>query len=452
MDDIGIAVPAATRTRRSPYPLLLAVLLIVLAFPFLLRKPADWDDVFVPAAVRLRTGGDIYQHAFVFPPVNALLALPFSHLPRLGSLLAWYAVSAFCFCVLLRGSWRLAGGHAFPRAGGVPRREHLIVAVGLVLGLPFALDCFGNRHTDLLIAALVITGCLSLRAGRGFVAAIWFGLAGGLKCTPLLWAPYLLLKRRFGAAAVVLIVAIGVNVLPDLLYPAATGSRLTQWVNVFIAPMANGQRDPGVWGSAAINNHSLAGVAYRWLTLERTWDDGRTAAHSSSARVSPQSLRALVYGADAVLLLAAATVTLRSASRRRNPQPMGATNPVPAEALEFALVCLLMLLLSPQSSKPHFCTMMLPGFCLAREAVRRRDVVLGLVLAAAGICTLLANKDLWVVVVYETALWYSTVFAAALLLFAGCLRARWHVGTSRNVAAAQVAGAIRPSQGLDAVA
>ena len=32
--------------------------------------------------------------------------------------------------------------------------------------------------------------------------------------------------------------------------------------------------------------------------------------------------------------------------------------------LEFSLVFILMMLLSPQSSKPHFCTLLLPAFCL----------------------------------------------------------------------------------------
>src|SRR5947199_4767492 len=141
-----------TRVARWPrltYSTAFVLLLVVLAVPFCLRKPADWDNVFVPAAERLRAGRDIYQQFFVFPPVNALLALPFSYLPRSASLVLWYAVSAAALCVLVRGAWRLAGGGPLPTGPRADRREQIILFAGLAVGLAFAVDCLGNRHTDL---------------------------------------------------------------------------------------------------------------------------------------------------------------------------------------------------------------------------------------------------------------------------------------------------------------
>jgi hypothetical protein len=406
------------RYLRPPYLFGFAVLLALMAVPLCLRRPADWNTVYVPAAARLLAGESIYQDGFVYPPVNALLAVPVLKLSPVAGTFVWYAASALGLLVLIRGAWMLSGSKTDQ---GPPRHDWLILIAGCTCGMPFAFDCLSNRQTDLGVAGLTLAGCLALWAGRDVRAGAWFGLAAGLKCTPLLWAPYLLVRRRFRAAAVIAAVAVGVNLLPDLLFPNAGASRLSQWRDAFITPMTN---------------HSLAGVCYRWLTLDRVVVDGRATDRVSPKRVSPSTLKLAVYGADAALVLAAVVVALRRPGRGER-----------SDVLEYCLVLLLMLLLSPQSSKPHFCTLMLPGFCLARTALVRRDVAGGLIVAAAVGCALLSNKDLWGVRIYETALWYSTVFAAAGLLFVDCLRARW-----QRVAPIQVAGTICPAHGLDAVA
>ena len=93
--------------------------------------------------------------------------------------------------------------------------------------------------------------------------------------------------------------------------------------------------------------------------------------------------------------------------------------------MEYSLVLVLMLLLSPMSSKPHFCTLVVPGLCLARLAVERRDRLLMCVMAVAIGAGLLSNKDLWGAHIYDFALWYGSVFANAVVLYLGCVYALW---------------------------
>ena len=64
-----------------------------------------------------------------------------------------------------------------------------------------------------------------------------------------------------------------------------------------------------------------------------------------------------------------------------------------ARAAEFGIVLTLMLLLSPMSSKPHFCTLFLPGFCLARLAVNRSSRAAALAVGVAAVTALASNKD-----------------------------------------------------------
>src|SRR5439155_5919371 len=106
-------------------------------------------------------------------------------------------------------------------------------------------------------------------------------------------------------------------------------------------------------------------------------------------------------------------------ARRRMPVALRGTER-PNEVLEYSLVCILMLLLSPQSSKPHFCTLLLPGFCLARLVIQHREPVLGVLLCAAIGAGLLSNKDLVGGAIYEVAIWYGSVFWNTALLFIGC--------------------------------
>src|SRR5438874_1333 len=83
-----------------------------------------------------------------------------------------------------------------------------VVCLGLACALPYVLSVMDHQQTDLLIAALLIGGCLALQRARALSAATLFGLAAGMKCTPLLWAPYLAWRGRWKAAAWLVAVAV----------------------------------------------------------------------------------------------------------------------------------------------------------------------------------------------------------------------------------------------------
>jgi hypothetical protein len=85
------------------------------------------------------------------------------------------------------------------------------------------------------------------------------------------------------------------------------------------------------------------------------------------------------------------------------------------------MVLLLMVLLSPMSSKAHFGTLILPGFCLARAALRSQCQLLKGVLAGTVLLGLLCNKDPLGERLYTLSLWYGLVTWQTLLLLVGCL-------------------------------
>jgi Glycosyltransferase family 87 len=407
-----------TGLRARPYSLLFALLLIGLAIPSFLRPSQDWEAVYIPAAARLIQGGDIFQELFVYPPINAWLAIPFVDMHWLPARLAWYAINMVALSVLMFGAWKLSGGGRLEGLPSLPWREHAIFWLGLGCGISSCLDAITNQQTDLIVAALVIIGCLSLAQKRSLAAAVWFGVAAGIKCTPLLWVGYLAWHRRFGAALLVVVVAVGVNLLPDIVYPAES-PRSSEWVSRFLLPMADRKHDFGNWNCGIGGNQSVPGLWQRWLVYEPVWQESGLRGVMSDARATPDTLKAAAWGSMLLLLVGAAACCWKTPAA---PEQSGGSVP-PALGLQFGLVLLGMVLLSPHSSKPHFCTLLLPGFCAARAALYWPNRRLLWLVGAAVVCAMMSNKDLVGEWFYSWAKWHGSLAGCALLLYAASCRA-----------------------------
>src|SRR2546423_283035 len=83
---------APTQLNWWPYTAIFIVIAIGMGSVAFRRKTSEWNHVYCVAAMKLLTGGDIYfwKDEFVYPPVGALLALPFSYLPARFSRLGFY--------------------------------------------------------------------------------------------------------------------------------------------------------------------------------------------------------------------------------------------------------------------------------------------------------------------------------------------------------------------------
>ena len=417
------------------YRLLLLALAVLLAVPVATRASGDWEKVYLAAAVNLRSDADLLANgsSYVYPPFGALFAVPFTFLPRGAGLAAWAVVNVLAVAVMLVGAWRLSGGRGLPGRPGTSRVDHAAFWLGGLCAVGFLLDAAANWQTDLVIGALLVGGAWLLAKGRGLSAGVAFGVAAAFKCTPLLFAPYLVWKRQFLGAAAVVAVAVGLNFLPDLAYPPADGKpRAVVWKDRFLAPMASKDRDPGVWASAVGYNHSLAGVMLRWLAYDRTTANRQSVAVPKADRISATELKWLNLGVAAALGL----VALVSLWRGSREVAVG-----PVFAAEIGVVFTLMLLLSPMSSKPHFGILLLPQLAVVRAGFAHRDRVLlatAAVVAAAGLCT---GKDVVGRAAYEFLLWNGLIFGMTVLLFFGCCHARFWYPVRESHANAEPVGA-----------
>jgi hypothetical protein len=256
-----------------------------------------------------------------------------------------------------------------------------IFALGLFLVARQLISPFGNRQTDMFVAAAVLGGCWLLARGRDIHGAIWIGAAAAIKATPLLFAPYLLWRGRWRAASALVVVAIALNYLPDIVWPQPSGqSYLKQWIDVSLAPVRSGT--PGEWFADRLRNQSIAGLAGRLGTFGVVTSTAQVTDETppvSAARA--RLIKLTVYG---ICLLLLGITLWRFGWRRPDHSRV---------AVEFAAVLCLMLLISPMTSKSHLCVLVLPLFLIARAIVERRTpgwIAFGVALTLLGP---LASRD-----------------------------------------------------------
>jgi hypothetical protein len=418
---LSFAPPLRRWLLDHPYTAAGFLVLSALSVPFLSRDDSEWEYVYMRAAHELRDGRDIYQLDIgnSYPPFAALTALPFTALPQWAGRGLWLAVNFGCLVFLLRGAWRLAGGELLQAGARAPLRAHLAAILGALCGAFYLQNCLAHQQTDVVLGALLIAGCLALSRERALMAATCFGLAAAVKCTPLLWAPYLVWRRRPLAATWLVVVALGVNLLPDLVHSPKSGRLwLSEYYLRYLRPLGAPEHYVGTWHSDLVYNQSIAGAAQRWLTTTWEWTPADCNVGARPGHMGPQELKVVVYGVEALLVL----VTLAICGRPfRRPLSEAPTTTAGRNAPEYSIILLFMLLFSPMSSKAHFGVLILPGFCLARAVLVDKRRLLSPVLAAVILLAVLSNKDPLGERLYTLSLWLGCVTWETLLLLAGCL-------------------------------
>ena len=217
-------------------------------------------------------------------------------------------------------------------------------------------------------------------ADRPLLAATSFGLAAACKCTALLWAPYLLWRGRPLAATWLSWSSPLASTCCLISSTAAPAGRswFGEYASRFLKPLTASDHYIGTWGSDPVYNQS-----------SRDWHNAGVRQHGRGRRTIVRLDRAPLFSVRkrfASACMEWSWVCWRrscgsAADRSENYCDDGDGS---LQALECGMVLLLMLLLSPMSSKAHFGTLVMPGFCLARAALWSRSRLLKGMLA--GIC------------------------------------------------------------------
>ncbi len=394
------------------------VAVMAIAAVRLLTDDEEWLSVYVTTARHLLAGRDIYEqpHGYTYPPFPVLLAVPFVSLGDVARRVLWFALNVVAMAATLRLTWRLAGGGPLGR-DTARKGDRLAACLGLLAGLPFLLNSLVHQQTDVILVALVLAGVALIVRRAPAAGAVPLGLAAAIKATPLLFAPYLLWRGRVAAAAVVVAVALGASVLPDLVHRPADGHRawLSKWADRYLSPMARETYTPGVWASDVIYNQSIAGALNRWTQTTWRFASGTVQVVAQAGGPTTAALRWTWLGAVGVLVSVTAAAML--VARRRG---LSWEERVPWEC---AMVMVGMVLYSPMSSPAHFGVLLLPGCLLARAVIVDRRFGLLVPLAVMVAVGAAANKDLVGRAVSMWHLWYGLTMWSAVAALFGCAAA-----------------------------
>jgi len=276
---------------------------------------------------------------FTYPPAFAFVMIPFIALSATAQTIIWYIVTLGCTVLCCMLSEKIAL-RMIP--GPWPAREITwLRIVGVFLSLKFILAVYENQAYDLLILPFILLGTLALVDKRDVLGGASLAIAAAMKVTPLIFLPYLILRRKFIAAGIFALVLVAFSFMQDA-FLAPQGSShgyFMTWINDIAAP---GIFEKGstaklpFWDGVNIYNLSLRGALARAVYLTDY----------------QQYFLEILRGTQIVFIGLIGILILYST--RSN-----ALVPV-----EVCLLIIAMLMLSPMTSRTHFVNLILPYFLL----------------------------------------------------------------------------------------
>ncbi len=401
---------------------LLAALILAGLIPFLRKKTSELP-VYIQGSERMLAGQEIYRQEepkpFTYPPFFGLPLVPLAVLPKAVQRPLWYFLNVGLLLWILAELQTLLSLWRRNASGGTKASRwppwSLWLLIALVAGRHVS-AVFENQSHDLLILGLLVLGLRFCRKGSESGAGLSLGVAAACKATPLLFAPMFFWQRRFRALFAMLLAVLIATFLPDVLTPREDGRFWVQaWASTFLAGLQPGgaAESRGAWSAWNYLNQSLGGTLYRLFTNV----DGTGDPHVFNVALLqlPRSvLKFLGLGLDLFLLGLMYFVTRRSPEERADPGSI----PLPRQLGEFGLLACGMVLLSPMSSKSHFCVLLLPAaFCVGSLWFRRWDPVVLILSVLAILSGTLTTKGLLGGKLGNQVLARGSVTFATLFLF-----------------------------------
>jgi hypothetical protein len=300
----------------------------------------------IVAGEPLRTCAELFS----YPPAFAFLMAPFAVLPMGLRVFVWYLISVAatigCFWVCEKLVLKLLPG----RWSQIELAWLRIVTV--IVSLKFVLAVFEYQAYDTLQAFIIFLGLWAIVQKRTFVSGALLALAAAIKATPLVFLPYLVVKRRYVAAAIFIAVFVALWALPDL-YNALKGAYphyTENWIKQIVSPaLAHEQTDATFWKTwmgANILNHSFRGTVARMVI-------------GTAAEVHGQLI---LYSLCAVFVAFIGLLLLRTSKRDD------------FVAVDGSILVIAMMMLSPMTSRYHYILLVLPYMTVIGLAIRDRSL------------------------------------------------------------------------------
>jgi len=355
---------------------------------------------------------------FTYPPVFAFIMIPFVPMPVWLREIAWYVITIGATMASFKISEGLGQGLVSDRL--TVKELAWVRGLSLLLGSKFVLAVLENQAYDTLVFLFILLGLAALVAGREGWAGVALAAAAALKATPLIFLPYLLLKRRFLAAGAFVLAFLALSYLPDMFFTLQGGGSgsFNTWLREIAGASvldASGAKQ-AFWAGANLLNHSLHGAVSLHIDELR-----QPALHR-------MALCAVVLAFSAV----AGILLLLSPRENR------------FIGIDGSILVIAMLMLSPMTSRSHYVVLVLPYTVLLwvwiRDETTRR--VGSAVLAASFILATATSNDVAGQTLTEWSYGHSFLVLGALVLLIYIAVVVWKAHKARQSPPARIGNVI----------
>lgn len=321
--------------------LFLAVLLLAYSFISTHKQLKHNNDfpVYYDTARAVINSENIYlvhSQMYIYPPILAIILVPFSLLPLEISTWLWYWVNIGALFGVFYFGFRILSVE--PKK--IAKREWILFLT-LLFSLRFILHNLDLGQINLVILFLTMWSFFLFETGKPFWAGIVLSLGISIKLTPILLFLYFLYKRRFLLCLGSIIGMIFfLLIFPSIFLGIETNLKyLSTFYQKMIAPYSQAQ----IGWLATTNQSFLAGLG-RFLT------DSSVGIKVNFLSLSQDVFRWVIYIFVLIYILFLALVCRGSLSGSNKLNRL----------VQYGLILVSMLLLSSISQKHHFVLLVFP--------------------------------------------------------------------------------------------
>ena len=358
-------------------------------------------------------GAEVYPNRwtkfpFMYPPPCALFLAPLAALGRTGLIVVLTLVNAAAWFCCIIFSARLATGQW--------QRGHLLLY--LIPNLIMGAHVWGNfllGQPSLLLLALMLGSFILLQRQRNAAAGGLVAIAAAIKAFPAMAIVYLIYGRYWIAGlSMVLTLAFLLVLLPIPFrgYDLAKQD-LERWTSGMLFKYDESGVGQRLGRSNSWKNQSIWGVANRMLRpveYDHKYEP-HTPVYANVADLQFKTVNQIILAA--ALVLGVAFITVMPARRRRTEE---------TDAIEFALLLLLILVFTPLSFGYLFAWLIYPLTVVVQRCLLGTGSRLLLGCAIAAVVLLGLSIPFRVI-----AQAYGNAFFATLLLFVGLAIELWRL-------------------------
>jgi hypothetical protein len=365
-------------------------------------------------------GGEIYpdqwhKFPFMYPPPCALFLAPISVLGQTGLVVVLVLINAAAWIGSIVFSVRLATGEK--------RRAHFLVYFipSFVVGV-YVWGNFLLGQPSLVLLALMLGAFIALQNQFRVLAGGLIAVAAAIKAFPVVALVYLVYRRYWVAAATLVLTLAFLLIVAPIPFRGFSQAKqdLQRWSSGMLFKYdesgvgqregrSNSWRNQSIWG---VSNRLLRHVEYDYSYTPHT------PVYANFVDVNFKTMNVIVVALGLVLGLA--YVAVMPAAARRTPE---------TDAIEFALLLLLILIFTPLTFGYLFAWLLYPLTVIVQRlllAPASRSILLGLTITALGLLSLSIPFRV-------LAQAYGNTLAATLLLFVALALELWRVKRAQTV-------------------